>query len=78
MITMKNDLTFEQALARLEKIVRELESGETTLDDSIKLFEEGVSLSAFCSERLKNAQQKVEILIGNAENPETAEFKANE
>ena len=38
---MENNITFEESLARLEKIVRQLEDGDVTLDDSVKLFEEG-------------------------------------
>lgn len=76
---MKTDLTFEDALARLENIVRELEKGETALDESVKLFEEGIKLSGICSKYLKDAQQKVEILIDNgADEPQITEFKENE
>lgn len=76
---MKTDLTFEDALARLENIVRELEKGETALDESVKLFEEGIKLSEICSKYLKDAQQKVEILIDNgADEPQITEFKENE
>ena len=73
---------FEDGLKRLEEIVAKLESGNLSLDDSLKLFEEGVKLVRFCNERLAEAQQKVELLtkdqagnvIGsqpfNSENPE--------
>ena len=53
------ELTFEQAMERLEEIVSVLESGKETLDESMKLFEEGTALTAFCSEALKNAEQKI-------------------
>ncbi len=53
------ELTFEQAMERLEEIVSVLESGKETLDESMKLFEEGTALTAFCSESLKNAEQKI-------------------
>jgi exodeoxyribonuclease VII small subunit len=56
---MDKQLTFEQAMERLEQIVSALESGKCTLDDSLKLFEEGTKLTAFCSEQLKNAEQKI-------------------
>ncbi len=76
---MDKNITFEEALAQLEKIVKQLESSDATLDDSVKLFEKGIRLSALCSDYLKQAQQKVEILIDNgADQPETKEFKANE
>lgn len=53
------EMTYEKAIERLEEIVSLLEKNETPLDDSIKLFEEGIGLTAFCSEKLKNAQQKI-------------------
>ena len=55
-------LKFEDGLKRLEEIVAKLESGNLSLDDSLKLFEEGVKLVRFCNERLVDAQQKVELL----------------
>ncbi len=54
---------FEQALARLEEIVDNLEEGELPLDEALKRFEEGIGLSRFCSKKLDEAQQKVEILL---------------
>ncbi|MBI4040281.1 MAG: exodeoxyribonuclease VII small subunit [Deltaproteobacteria bacterium] len=58
-----NDLTFETSLGKLESIVKKLESGELTLEDSVKAFEEGVELAQFCSKKLEEAEKKVEILI---------------
>ena len=63
----KKEKSFEQALGRLEELVRILESGEMGLDDSLLLFEEGVSLVRFCTERLDSAEQTVKILMKNAE-----------
>ena len=54
--------TFESAIARLEVIVRALESGSAPLDESLALFEEGVSLVKFCNEKLDGAEQKVKML----------------
>ncbi len=54
---------FEAALARLEEIVRELEKGDLPLEQSLKLFEEGIRLSRICNKRLEEAERKVEILI---------------
>ena len=51
--------TYEDALARLEEIVTLLEKGNMPLEESLKLFEEGTSLSSFCYSTLNNAQQKV-------------------
>lgn len=54
---------FEEALSKLEEIVRKLESGSLSLEESLKAFEEGVRLSRVCSERLDEAQRRVEILV---------------
>ncbi len=59
---MEKQKTFEESLKRLEEIVRALENGDTPLDESMKLFEEGVSLSATCNELLEKAEQKVSML----------------
>ena len=53
------EMTFEQAMTRLEQSVAALESGRCTLDDSLKLFEEGTKLTAYCAEQLKTAEQKI-------------------
>ena len=55
-------VTFEEALARLEEIVRAMESGSAKLDESLALFEEGVGLVKFCTGELDHAEQKVKIL----------------
>jgi exodeoxyribonuclease VII small subunit len=54
---------FEEALARLEAIVVELERGQLPLDDSMRIFEEGMKLSKTCLKMLEDAERKVEILI---------------
>jgi exodeoxyribonuclease VII small subunit len=56
-------LRFEQAMARLETIVSELERGDLPLDESLKIFEEGIKLSKSCLKMLDEAEHKVEILI---------------
>lgn len=58
---------FEEALARLEEIAELMESGELSLDDSVKLYKEGVKLSAFCAEKLTKAQQEVAELKKTAD-----------
>jgi exodeoxyribonuclease VII small subunit len=57
--------TFEEALARLEAIVRELEEADLPLERSLAVFEEGVRLSRLLHERLNEAERKVEILMKN-------------
>lgn len=55
--------TFETSLEELERIVRELEQGELTLEKSLELFEQGVKLSRECQERLNQAERRIEILM---------------
>jgi len=54
---------FEDALKKLEKIVSQLEEGDISLEDSLKLFEEGIRLSRICNQKLDEAEKRVEILI---------------
>ncbi len=56
------EMKFEEAVSRLEKIVQQLEEGEKSLEGSLKLFEEGIKLSKFCSGKLEEAKKKIEIL----------------
>jgi len=56
-------LTFEASLKELEKIVRRLEDGDASLEDSLKLFEDGVRLSRECQERLNQAERRIEVLL---------------
>ena len=58
---------FEDALRRLEAIVRSLEEGDLPLDSSLKLFEEGVGLTRQCAARLDEAQRKIEVLTRTEE-----------
>lgn len=58
----KKEMTFEQALARLEEIVRALESGNVPLEDLIKLYDEGTALVKHCTEKLNAAEEKVRLL----------------
>ena len=72
------EMKFEEALKKLEKIVADLESGELSLDDSLKKYEEGVKLSRFCHKTLQAAQKKVQILTKKDEGWETKPFEAAE
>jgi exodeoxyribonuclease VII small subunit len=56
-------VTFEEAVARLEQIVRAMEEGKLSLDDSLKAFEEGIALVRFCNGRLDAAEQRIRILV---------------
>lgn len=64
---------FERSLARLEEVVRRLESPQLSLDDAMKLFEEGVSLSRECQKQLEEAEGRVEILLKKADGKLAAE-----
>lgn len=60
--TQLNNMTYETAVKRLEEIVSTLERNEVSLDESMKLFEEGTALTALCSKKLEEAQQKITVL----------------
>jgi exodeoxyribonuclease VII small subunit len=65
-----SDLSFEDALKRLETIVHRLESGEASLDESIKLYAEGDQLRTQCEKRLQDAQARIEkISLGSDGSP---------
>ena len=61
------DVSFEDSLKKLEKIVEELETGELSLDEALKLYEEGMQFSDHCLEKLNESKQKVEKLIKDSE-----------
>jgi len=54
---------FEEALARLEEITRQLEDGELSLEASLRIFDEGIKLADFCAKKLDEAQKKVDLLL---------------
>ena len=60
---MAKTVKFEDAMERLEEIVRKLESGSSTLDESVALYEEAVKLTKICNEKLECAEQKVRLLV---------------
>ena len=66
-------LQLEKALSDLEALVEELESGELPLEQAMKRFEEGIKLTRSCQTALKDAEQKVEILLKNAGGEESLE-----
>ena len=67
---------FESSMERLEEIVEKLEKGDTTLKESMLLFEEGVALSDACLQQLESAQQKVNILLEKSGKVVEKEFSA--
>lgn len=58
--------SFESSLGELEKIVRKLEDGDLSLEESLKLFEDGVKLSRECQERLNQSERRIEVLLKDA------------
>lgn len=71
---MKN-MTYEQAILRLEEIIHQLENNEIPLENSIALFQEGIELSKYCDQKLKNIQEKVAQIY---ENGQLKDFEAEE
>jgi len=59
------EIKFEEALKKLEKIVEELESGDLSLDEALKKYQDGIELSRLCTARLENAKKKIDILSRN-------------
>lgn len=58
-------LSFEQALSELEGIVDRLESGDVALEESIEIYQRGAQLRAYCDEKLKSAQARIEKITGD-------------
>ena len=59
-MTELDNMSFEQAMIELEKIVKQLEAGDIPLEDSIAAYEKGIHLKQFCEKKLKDAQLKIE------------------
>ena len=70
----ETEIDFEKALAELEQLVETMEKGDLTLEESLKQFERGITLTRACQKALANAEQKVQILTRNNESGELAEF----
>ena len=76
MAAKKNPLSFEDALSRLDEIVRHLEKGDLPLSESLALYEEGTALIASCSKMLDEAEQKVvKLKKGPDRSPVELEFE---
>ncbi len=69
------DEKFEEALEKLEEIVKKMESGDLTLDESLKAFEEGIRLSRLCAQKIDEAERRVEILLKTQEGFDVKPFK---
>jgi len=71
-------INLEKSLADLEALVEELESGDLPLETAMKKFEEGIKLTRGCQVALKEAEQKVEILLKSAGGDELADFEVDD
>lgn len=67
-------MKFEEAFERLEEIVKNLEKGDLTLEESLQVFEEGIRLYRFCAGKLDEAERKVEILLKDEGGPRRGSF----
>lgn len=75
---MEKTIKFETALEELEKITEKLEGGDTTLSESLKLYEKGIGLVRVCTEQLDEAEAKVKILQKENGNVTEKDFSKNE
>lgn len=75
---MSEELQFEQAMTRLEKIVAALERGDAPLEDSLKLFQEGTALIQQCGKKLDEARQQVKLLTVTEDGIQQVPFEAKE
>lgn len=70
-VSLNKNMTFETAISKLSDIVAKLESGSESLDNSLKLFEEGTALASFCYEKLQTAEQKIKQITACEESDES-------
>ncbi|MGI6049779.1 MAG: exodeoxyribonuclease VII small subunit [Acetivibrionales bacterium] len=71
-------LTYEQAALELENVVNLLEKGDLPLEESIKMFEKGISLVRFCNKELDDIEKRITILVEGKEGLEEKDFQPNE
>jgi exodeoxyribonuclease VII small subunit len=77
-VTSTKTFNLEKALADLEELVEELESGDLPLEKAMKKFEDGIKLTRGCQTALKEAEQKVEILLKSAGGEDLEDFEVDE
>lgn len=72
----KSQVNFEEKLQELENLVLQLEKSEINLDDSIKCFEQGVKVAKECTDKLNEAEKKINIILNSeSDNPKTEKFE---
>lgn len=74
----QEEFRFEAALSELEQLVEQMEQGELTLEDSLKHFERGIALTRACQQALKEAEQKVQVLLENEGKPVIEPFESED
>jgi len=77
-VTEKKAVDFEQQLGSLEALVESLESGDLSLEDSLKSFEQGIKVARECQTALKQAEQKVELLMRQGDELVSQPFESGE
>jgi exodeoxyribonuclease VII small subunit len=77
-VTATKKFNLEKALTELEELVEELESGDLPLEKAMKKFEDGIKLTRGCQAALKDAEQKVEILLQSAGGEELEDFEVDD
>ena len=77
-MAVKKSYPFETSLDKLEKLVEKMEDGDLTLEESLKIFEEGVKLTRECQQALANAEQKVKLLIEESGEVTSTDFEVDD
>ena len=77
-MTGKKSFPFEASLDKLEKLVEKMEDGDLTLEESLKIFEEGVKLTKECQQALADAEQKVKLLIEESGEVTSTDFEVDD
>lgn len=77
-LVAKQSFHFEQSLAELESLVEKMESGELSLEESLKAFEQGIKYTRECQQALEKAEQKVQVLIQKNGQTEAVPFQSDE
>lgn len=73
----KEDISFEELVTKLEDVTNKLEKDNLNLDESIKLFEEGMEISKKCNKRLEEAEKKITILLQDGEEVKEENFNVD-
>ena len=71
---MNKNLKFETALDKLSEVIEKFEDSETSLDEALKLYEEGISLIRFCTQKLDDAEQKIKLLQKSGDTVSETEY----